>query len=331
MQRKFYDWLNEKKRLSEHERECLAQRDFSDAVVYWNNFSEQAKVEFDVQHDMGWRYWAKSAQTIAAAAGQFLKDFKPLVEFVSNANPFGGLAVGAISGLFAIAQSKRKTDDIVAIAIAGMMDRLPGYHMLQDVYKERNPHQSRLRKKILIAYGGVIELSIASAKYYLQPGVTRWWLATWNPEKFTLLADKVQGYAVAVVMQREELLTWAVNEIKKEGKKQTCKIDELKEHNNEQTHKIEELQEDSKKQTHKIEELQEHNNEQTHKIEELQEHNNEQTHKIEELQEDNNRTQQTRLEDLLGLSGWSSKEQQQRLSEYERTLNRAREDSRPYE
>ncbi|TGO21648.1 hypothetical protein BPAE_0207g00020 [Botrytis paeoniae] len=227
-QKKFYNWLEKGKHLSESERQCFSHESVSDATTYWTSISQQRKSDFDTQHQTGWRFWAKTSQTVAAAAGQFLNDFAPLVDFASNSGPYGGLAIGAVSGLFAIAQRKSKTDDIIASAMASVMDRLPGFKMLQETYNGPEALQKLLRGKVILAYTGVIEFAMASAKYYLKLGIKRWWLATWNPQKFIVMADRVQGLVLAVRLQSEDLLTSAVDYVRKQNTELACEVKELK-------------------------------------------------------------------------------------------------------
>lgn len=213
-QKAFETWLKQKKRLSDSERQCFEQRSIADATAYWTAVSHESQAAFDAKHETGWRYWAKSAQTIAVAAGRFMKDFKPLVDFAASSGPYGGLAVGAISGLFAIARAKSKTDDVIAVAMAGILDRLPSFRMLEEIYNDSDAHQKRLRRKVAMAYSGITEFAIAAAKYYLQPGFKRWWQATWDSEHFSGLADHCQGFIVAVRLQSEDLVTVVVNDIR---------------------------------------------------------------------------------------------------------------------
>ncbi|KAF5869993.1 uncharacterized protein Bfra_010138 [Botrytis fragariae] len=226
-QKNFHNWLKKGEHLSESERKCFSHESIRDATTYWTSISQQKKSDFDTQHQTGWRFWAKTSQTVAAAAGQFLNDFKPLVEFASNSGPYGGLAVGAVSGLFAIAQSKSKTDDIIASAMANLMDRLPGFKMLQEIYDESDALQKLLRGKVILAYTGIIEFAMASAKYYLKLGIKRWWLATWNSQKFIVMADRVQGLVLAVRLQSEDLLTSTVNYVRKQNTELANKVKEL--------------------------------------------------------------------------------------------------------
>ncbi len=144
-------------------------------------------------------------------------DFKPFVAAVQAAGPYGQLAAATLSALFACAQSKTRTDEVIASAMAGVKDRLPGFQLYQDIYSRANEHEQRLRKKIMLAYVGVLELAIEAAQHYMKSGFKRWGQATFNPEKFQDLAISVQDSVVAVRLQCEELLNLAVHNIRQQN------------------------------------------------------------------------------------------------------------------
>jgi hypothetical protein len=57
-------------------------------------------------------------------------------------------------------------------AIAGIKDRLPGFRVYQEIYDEDNELQTDLRKKILLAYMGFIDLAIEITFYYMRGGLS---------------------------------------------------------------------------------------------------------------------------------------------------------------
>jgi len=160
-------------------------------------------------------------------AGKFLKDFQPIADFAANSGPYGSLAVGTLSALFAIAQSKSKAEDDIRTALEDVRDRLPGLEMLGAIYYEKNLYQDRLRTRILLARSGVIELAITSAEYYLRSGARRWWLAVSDPKAFEMLANKVQKYVMDIREQGEQVLAQRVLEIRTLGEQQDQKISML--------------------------------------------------------------------------------------------------------
>ncbi|KAL9625327.1 MAG: hypothetical protein Q9160_000390 [Pyrenula sp. 1 TL-2023] len=166
-QKEFHDWLKKKNLISEEEKRCLDYESYHDVASHWAGLSEQTKINFDRQR--GWRRWARKYQSFAAGADQFMKDFNPIVEWAQAAGgPYSGLAIGTICALFTIAGNKSTTDDVISSAIAGVKDRLPGFQMYKEIYKEREEWTDRLNKSILLAYTGFIELAIEATKYYLK-------------------------------------------------------------------------------------------------------------------------------------------------------------------
>lgn len=67
-----------------------------------------------------------------------------------------------------MARRKSVTDDHIASAIADNKDRLPGLWMYEEIYSNHNDRGLRVKGKILLAYGGLIDLAIEAMKYYLK-------------------------------------------------------------------------------------------------------------------------------------------------------------------
>ncbi|KAK4554117.1 hypothetical protein LTR86_008958 [Recurvomyces mirabilis] len=197
------------------------------AIKQWTKLADQNRDEYDAAHRSGLGLAARTSTAFAAGVSQFLKDFKPLTDAAQAAGPYGSLAVSVLSAVFAIAYAKMKTDDVIMGAMKKAHDRLPGLRMFEEVYRESEINQRQLRAKILLAYTGILELAMQSAYYYQKPGITRWWLATIQPQKFNSLAEKVQDLVSDVRLKCEELLTYSINVIRQGNERLITKNDIL--------------------------------------------------------------------------------------------------------
>lgn len=157
-EQEFHDWLQSRPGIAENVKECLRLdiQAIDKGSDDWTELALQSQVSYGSEHQSGWKYWTKGGEDFAAGAVQFLKDFKPFVEFAESSGPYGALAIGTLSAFFAIAQSRAKIDDIVTSALIGVKDRLPGFRMLEEIYRDQNMHQQRLRTKILVTHSRII-------------------------------------------------------------------------------------------------------------------------------------------------------------------------------
>jgi len=69
---------------------------------YWEDTSI-SRDAFENNHQKGCGLWVKRYPKTAVLVQEFMEDFNPIVEFVTMfAAPYGGIAVGTISVLFAV-------------------------------------------------------------------------------------------------------------------------------------------------------------------------------------------------------------------------------------
>ena len=69
---------------------------------YWQR-TEDAEQSFESRHEKGCGLWARQYQHTASLVLPFMNDFSPIVQIVTDFGaPYGGLAVGTISLLFAV-------------------------------------------------------------------------------------------------------------------------------------------------------------------------------------------------------------------------------------
>ncbi|KAI9697894.1 MAG: hypothetical protein M1820_007681 [Bogoriella megaspora] len=233
-QRKLHDRLKKIEHFGVQELKSLACESPRDFTVFWAQYSIQTRSSFDQRHERGWRRWVQKYQSFAAGADRFLRDFSPIVEVVKNVGaPYGGLAIGTISAFFVIlqlakvAKNKTKIDNVILAAIIGINDRLPGLNLYETIYREKSSHERLLQTKILNAYAYFVDFFVDATYYYLQSGAHRWWLATWNPDKFQESVNDVQSSIVAVRLHCEELLNSNVKEIKNLNTKLNAEVHDL--------------------------------------------------------------------------------------------------------
>ncbi|EME79080.1 uncharacterized protein MYCFIDRAFT_177748 [Pseudocercospora fijiensis CIRAD86] len=188
------------------------------SAAFWVDKSKAATSDWDDKHKRGWRLWVKRYQDFSKAASKFLQDFGPIVAIVKAAGPYGELAIGIISVLFTVAESKSDIDDLIASTIASIKDRLPGFRMYQEIFAEEDEHQRRLIKKIMLAYASIMELTIQAVQHYLQ-------------QSFKQMADNVQLAILDVRLQCEEVTIKNVNDIRQQNERLTKMVARLEEDN----------------------------------------------------------------------------------------------------
>ncbi|KAF1989439.1 hypothetical protein K402DRAFT_372206 [Aulographum hederae CBS 113979] len=215
-QQDFHQWLKAKEnRLDKVELRTLECNNYEKCAEYWKWFQEQAMLKHDNRHQKGWRRWAKSTQSFGSKAETFVEAIKPIIQLAQGSgSPDGGLALSTICMLFAVASSKRATEDIIGEAMFEIQDHLPSFHTYEGLYRGADERAMALRGKITLAYCGFIELAIKSTRYYLKSGAYRFFKAPWNQREFQDEADEVKRDIVSVRNKCEELLAWTVSKIR---------------------------------------------------------------------------------------------------------------------
>ncbi|KAM0717830.1 hypothetical protein Q7P37_006162 [Cladosporium fusiforme] len=214
-QTQFEQFLKRRKDLSDSERQCFEHESIRETTGYWLKAAGSTVSAYDKERQHGWRHWARTVESAAEAANRFMRAFEPLLSVVTNSGPEVGAAVGLISGFFAVAASRSKTNDLIASQMAKILDRLPGFEMLEAIYVEDDKEQARLRRKIFISYYSVVDFAITATRYYLRSGLSRWWVAFASPSRFIDATEKVQTQFAEVQHKSDELLVQTVHHVRR--------------------------------------------------------------------------------------------------------------------
>ena len=104
-QSKFKKLVATSKDYSEAEKAVINFDTVAQFDAFWQKTND-AKEEFDQSHERGCGLCSKSYQSSAVVIRSFMKDFSPIIDIVKDfAAPYGGMAVGTISVLFAVGLS----------------------------------------------------------------------------------------------------------------------------------------------------------------------------------------------------------------------------------
>jgi hypothetical protein len=216
-QREFEQFVKRRKGLSNHEKQCFQHASVNEASEYWIALAHRTISDHEQEHDSGWRFWARSAETAAVAASQFMHDLEPVLGAVATSSPEAGLSIGAISGLFALVSSKPRTNDLIVQELADVLERLSGFRMLETIYQREHPQQAVLRRKIHLAFQSVVDFAIAATRYYLRSGLGRWWVATFRPSSLANFTETIHKTFFQVRRKSEELLVLTIDDLRKDN------------------------------------------------------------------------------------------------------------------
>ena len=101
------------KEFSENEQAAIKVDSVAAFSDYWQ-YTNSAKENFDRSHEKGCGLWAKRYQSSAAFIQPFMDDFSPIIRIVKDFGaPYGGVAVGTISLLFAVSVNSRVANHLV--------------------------------------------------------------------------------------------------------------------------------------------------------------------------------------------------------------------------
>ncbi|KAI9644988.1 hypothetical protein NHQ30_007023 [Ciborinia camelliae] len=140
----------------------------------WNEVNNE-KTKFDQNHEKGCGLFSKRYQETGVAILDFMKDFSPILEIVKNfASPYGNIAFGTISVLFAVAKSKHNLEQQFGTAISGIKDRLPGLQVYEHIYNDKKELDIKLQGQIATAYKNFIEYCMLATHYYKKRAVLQW-------------------------------------------------------------------------------------------------------------------------------------------------------------
>ena len=98
----FKDLVVASKKFSENEKAAWKVDSVAAFKDYWEEVNS-AKEKFDRSHEKGCGLWGKRFQSSADTIQHFLDDFSPIIQIVKDFGaPYGAIAVGTISLLFAV-------------------------------------------------------------------------------------------------------------------------------------------------------------------------------------------------------------------------------------
>lgn len=183
------EWVTMSKGFSDGEKAAL-RVDSSDAFNSFWQRTENAKEEFDRSHEKGSGALGRRYQSAASLILPFMEDFSPIVQIVKDFGaPYGGLAVGTISLLFAVsasllclimqnfkltadkvAENKNAMEKSLGSTISSIRDRLPGLKLYQHIYNGNHELDIALQSQIALSYRAFMDFSMASVKYYKAGG-----------------------------------------------------------------------------------------------------------------------------------------------------------------
>lgn len=228
-QREFKNLVATSRDYSETEKAVFKFDTFTEFDAFWKKTND-AKEDFDRRHEKGCGLWSKSYQSSAVVARSFMKDFAPIIDIVRDFGaPYGGMAVGTVSVLFAVAGNKDDMEQSLASAIFAIKDRLPGLNLYQHIYNDNHELDMRLQARIVSAYHGFIGFCIEASKYYKGGGPRRWLKAFGRPNSVLDKVNKVQSDIVDIRRLCDELLDKNVHIIKQLNLDQKVTIEGLEE------------------------------------------------------------------------------------------------------
>ena len=179
--------MSSSKSYTSAEKTAISLRTANEFVKFWNQ-TRATKERFDKNHDTGLGRAARGVQSSAAAAGEFMHEFSPIINIVKDFGaPFGGIAVGVVSMFFTVsififgfihsphmfaqvAMNKNETEERLESTLGAIMDRLPGFKMYQHIYNDDHEIDAMLQGRIVLAYQALISFCIAAIKYYKGSG-----------------------------------------------------------------------------------------------------------------------------------------------------------------
>ena len=107
------------KNYTNSEKTAIEIRTPDEFTKFWKR-TNSAKDAFDKRHESGLGLVSKTYQNSAAAAGEFMHEFAPIINIVKDfAAPYGGMAIGILSTLFMVSISCQIPPPRVLIAQLG--------------------------------------------------------------------------------------------------------------------------------------------------------------------------------------------------------------------
>lgn len=126
-----------------------------------------------------------------SSASEFMRGFNPIIETVEHlSSPYGGLAIGAISFLFAVSkvypdykwmslwlkspqvsENKTKTESLISTTLTQIKESLPRISLQKCIHDNGDEVDTQLQQKVVEAYEAFMEFSIEAIRYYQLSGL----------------------------------------------------------------------------------------------------------------------------------------------------------------
>ncbi|KAH6697477.1 hypothetical protein F5X68DRAFT_226847 [Plectosphaerella plurivora] len=174
-----------------------------------------SKVVFDQKHEQGAGRLSRGATSLAASANEILRDVSPILELVRDFGaPFGGMAIGTICFVFAVAGNRQKMEEQIITTFASIRDRLPGIRVYQHIYNDDHELDNNLQSKILDAYDSFLGFCMAAFDFYTRGSLRRWTKTLQYTTDLNEQVLRVQKALVDVRLVCEDLLSKNVDAVK---------------------------------------------------------------------------------------------------------------------
>ncbi|GAB1313181.1 hypothetical protein MFIFM68171_03391 [Madurella fahalii] len=242
-QTRLRSWASKSRKFTEQERSALRINSREAFREFWEG-SLEAKDAFDIEHDDAAGRLAQGATRLAAAAYDIVQNVSPIVDIIKDFGaPYGGMAMGTICFVFAIAKNRASMEGQVVSTLADIKDRLPGVRMYQHIYNADDELDQQLQTKIVDAYDSFIDFCIAASDFYTCGSLRRWARAL-EGNRLDEPASRVQKAVIDVRLVCEELLSKNVNAVKNDLRQVRQQNVELKEQIRELKSQISDMQND---------------------------------------------------------------------------------------
>lgn len=98
----FCQLVESSRRFSNNEKAVLQFKTVDEFHIFWEN-AKGIKRDFEASNEDGVRRFAQESRGLATTASKILSDLSPMLNLIQDiAAPYGGMAVGVISFVFAV-------------------------------------------------------------------------------------------------------------------------------------------------------------------------------------------------------------------------------------
>ncbi|SPN99713.1 uncharacterized protein DNG_02564 [Cephalotrichum gorgonifer] len=229
-------------RFTATEKSALQFRTFDEFHAFWED-AKGIKHDFEASNEVGVRRFAQESRELATTASQVFRDLSPILQLVQDAAaPYGGMAVGVISFLLAVAASRDSMENQISATFAEINDSLPGLRVYANIYRDDHELDQLLQTMIIKTYKSFTTFCMAAAKFYTQGTFMRWARALARPSGMEEKAAEVRATLAAMRCVCEDLLNKNVYVIRQQNDKQSKQLEDLNSQNKELRQQVKELQ-----------------------------------------------------------------------------------------